>query len=353
VYSDTGYIAQYTIRISVDWKKFFSFRFRSDEKMKKFKSLCAITLFICLMAGSAFAADFTWNAATGDWSVGANWAGGVKPDGTQNVTIALSGSLCTLNTNEGGWEASDKTLDVAHGAKLIIASGGVVKPARVQVGNATGAGYVEQTSGTLSVYKDKLYVGRFAGSAGSIYTISGGTITYNGSEAYLYVGCEGGDGKFTVAGKGSTILLRKLYIGAHSDGTIPGTGTLEFKIGSSGVTPIQMTDNIYIDSAGAASTANLIVSATAPPPMANILLAEDMGGGTTSGTFDTVNGNAAPEGASVVLSWAEVNYYYTLTYAGKGSGDTNNNDVMLLYVPEPATLALLSLGLIVIRRNKK
>ncbi len=323
--------------------------------MKKFNSLCAIILCISLMAGNAFAVVPMWRgvdaSGVGNWSDGSSWWRGTKPDGIQNVNISGALSQCTLNTDEGGWELSDRTLVIVSGAKLIIASGGVVKPAQMQI---TGAGRVEQTGGIVSIYKDKLYVGGYTGGC-STYTISGGTLTASDladNDGYLNIGLNGGEGKFTVEGKGSTILMRKLYIGATDTGETPGTGTLEFKIGSSGVTPIQMTDNIYIDGAGANSTANLLVSLTAAPPIGDILLAENMGGGTTAGIFDTVNGIAAPEGASVVLNFGGVDYSYTLTYSGIGSGDTNANDVMLLYVPEPATLALLSLGLIAIRRKK-
>jgi hypothetical protein len=56
------------------------------------------------------------------------------------------------------------------------------------------------------------------------------------------------------------------------------------------------------------------------------------------GTFDTVNGNPAPEGASMVLSFGGNNYNYTLTYKGIADVDNIANDIVL--IPQPATPAL-------------
>jgi hypothetical protein len=208
-----------------------------------------------------------------------------------------------------------------------------------------GIGHVNQTGGTVNL-ADNLMVGRYGTSTTNpnngkgFYTISGGTITClsTNTKGCLYVGGAGGmgpsEGTFTIAGNAANVSFKKLYVGSDGVNT-SATGTLEFKIGSTGVSPIRLSDEINIDAKGAASTAKLIVSATAEPPKANILLAENQGSGLVNGIFDTVNGNPAPEGAPVVLSFGGNNYNYTLTYKG-GSG---NNDIILLYAPAPATTA--------------
>jgi hypothetical protein len=168
------------------------------------------------------------------------------------------------------------------------------------------------------------------------YAISGGAITYaqTNSKATLYVGGVGNDnpseGTFTVAGSAANISLRKLYI--SSDGIRMGSiGTLEFKIGAAGVSPIRLSgaDSIILDNKGARSTAKLVVSLTAAPPAGDILLVENTNKGAVSGTFDTVNGNPAPEGAAVVLNTEGVDYKYKLTY----KGGTGRNDIVLLRAP--------------------
>ena len=101
-------------------------------------------------------------------------------------------------------------------------------------------------------------------------------------------------------------------------GAKAASGTLEFRIGSDGVSPVEISGSIYIDPAGAGSTANLLVSATAAPPTADIVLIRNTGGGSVTGTFDTVqdaNGTrAGTEGAPVILSYGGTDYNYRLTY---------------------------------------
>ncbi len=318
------------------------------------KSICLLIIFllVCVFSTGVFA-DHKWDNQIGYWSETAKWTGDGIPDGTSKVKIYGSDAACTLNTDESAWELSDQGMDVYDNATLIIEENGVVKPARFQVGYNT-PGHVIQTGGLVSVYKDKLYVGGQApGTAGSSYLISGGTLTNFESDGYLYVGRDGSSGTFTVVGSEATIQMRKCYIGAHSDGSAFGAGTVEFRIDSTGVSPIQMTDNVYLDMGGDDSTADLIISLLEAPPTEDILLFEDMSGGSLYGTFDTVNGISAVEGASVLMNFGGVDYAYELTYAGNGTGDSNNNDVMLMFVPEPMTLVLLGLGGLIAIRKKR
>jgi hypothetical protein len=247
----------------------------------------------------------------------------------------------------------------------IVAGGSIgMKEMRIGAGGATGSttvtGYLDHTGGTLNVYGDgDIYIGRQGNAAGKIgvgyYTISGGTIVCDATtttKGGLYVGGASGTegqigsiGTFTVVGDDASITMKKLYVGAQTV-TRYGTGTLEFKIDVSGVSPIRLTDasSIILDQAGANSTANLVVSLLAAPPSGVILLVENTNTGAVSGTFDTLNGGSAAEGASVVLGGNT----YTLTYQGGVGG----NDIVL--IPEPATMVLLGLGsLIAIRRRRK
>lgn len=266
------------------------------------------------------------------------------------IKIVRAKTVCTLDSDAGSYLCR---LSVAGGSedanapKLEIVNGGVLSIGDVRVGAGGisaqgGIGWINQTGGTLNL-AENLSVGRYGTSEKNpnygkgFYTISGGTIAClaTNAKATLYIAGAGGsgasEGTFTIVGNAASINFKKLYIG--SDGSNTGcTGTLEYKIGSSGVSPIRVSNSVFIDPLGTSSTAKLIVSATAEPPKGNVLLIENQGSTPVSGTFDTVNGNPAAEGASVAVSSGGKNYNYTLTYKG-GAG---NNDVMLLSSSAPA-----------------
>lgn len=266
------------------------------------------------------------------------------------IKIIRAKTVCTLDSNAGNYLCK---LSIAGGSeesnapRLEIAPGGILGIGEFRVGcggSTTGGPYgrVNQTGGTVNL-SDNLVVGRYGTSEKNpnegkgFYTISGGTITYNptNDNAGLYIAGIGGrgptEGTFTIAGSAANINLKRLCVA--SNGSIGCKGTLEFKIGPTGVSPIRVSDGISIDLANADVTARLIVSAIGEPPKADILLIENQGSSPVNGTFDTVNGNPAPEGTGVVLNFGGNNYNYTLTY----KGGTGNNDIMLHYVPQPAT----------------
>ena len=129
-----------------------------------------------------------------------------------------------------------------------------------------------------------------------------------------------------------------------------GTGyDANFPVGIVAVQPI-----VDIDGAGGSSVANLVVTSLTRPGDV-ILLVDNTGNkaGGVKGQFDTLNGGSAAEGAWTVVG----NRSYMLTYKyDKVSGTVGfvrsgvYNDIALL--PEPATIALLSIGLFAIRRKK-
>ena len=295
---------------------------------------------------------------TGSWKE-AYWNGPNNPGihlppgpgaSKDEIKITRAKTVCTLDSDAGNYLCK---LSIAGGSeesnapRLEITAGGQIGIGefRVGAGGSTASGpigCVNQTGGTVKLGED-LLVGRYGTSSKNpnegkgIYTISGGTITCDAAntKAGLYIGGAGSAGQsegiFTVIGSTANINFKKLNIG--SDGAHTGcSGTVEFKIGSSGISPIRVSNGINIDPSNENST-KLIVSATAESPKADVLLIENQGNEPVNGTFDTVNGNPAPEGASVVLSFGGNNYGYNLTYKG-GAG---NNDIMLRYVPQPAT----------------
>lgn len=256
---------------------------------------------------------------------------------------------------------SDK---VGTGATLkIVENGDLAGFCWIRVGESSGgAGQVVQTGGRLmlrsygaveggTTEKGKIAIGDGAGcTPGSTYTISGGTLTYKkvdegAADGQLIVGARGGEGTFVVIGTAPVIDLKNLYIAG--DGTDGETATLKYVFGS-GVSAIQLDGSAYIDQ-GSTTTANLVFENVIAAPAADILLINATT--TITGVFDFVtgdlNGGSGLEGDDVQLALN----VYNLTYAG----GTDGVDLVLEYlytIPEPATIALLGLGLIAIRRRK-
>lgn len=311
------------------------------------KRLSLVALLISLMASGAFAVtSFNWDPnKAGDWNDPNKWLdengspAGSTPDGTAQIQIRRSSSQCTLDTSVGEDWADAQRLRVYDEAVLNIVDGGsLLGVSWLRVGTADGPAKLNQTGGVIRLKRSsdnsKLHIGDAGGSQGSTYTMSGGTLTYLDGDGSLWAGYRGGEGKFTVVGTGPKILMRKLYVGGDM-ASKAGAGTIEFKIGSNGVSPIQISNSVHIDRDGEGSKASLLVSTTATPPKADIVLIENTSGGRVEGVFETVNGKPAPEGAPVVLSYSGTDYHYKLTYKYDAGGDGNKNDVALIYVSEP------------------
>jgi hypothetical protein len=212
---------------------------------------------------------------------------------------------------------------------------------RVGCGGATAMGpfgCVNQSGGIVKL-ADNLLIGRYGTSdknpneGKGHYTISGGTLTYDATnrKGGLYIaGTDGSgplEGTFTVVGNAAKTNFKKLSV--TSNGATGNIGTVEFKIGQAGVSPIRVSDTISLDELGESTTTKLIISAIGEPPKADILLIENQSSNPISGTFDTVNGSPATEGANVALDFGGNTYNYKLTY----KGGTGGNSIMLRYSP--------------------
>lgn len=321
-----------------------------------------IFMLVCLMAGSAFATNSF--ITTGNWSTASNWNSnvggpGILPDDTEQVKIT-GGTTCTLNSTAVTFNANKVTVGTSGTRAYlnIVAGGSLTSCVEIQVGDSSGKiGTVTQTGGTVSLNgvgtKDsKLEIGYKTDNATANYgqyIISGGSLVTGANSSQLLVGCSGsangGNGTFTVQGTGGSISVTKLYVATQdSAGTYYGTGNLGFEI-NGGVSAIN-TGSVYIDPAGLANAvANLYVTKTGALPIGSIVLINNTGTSAVSGAFD----NQA-WGSTVTLGG--VNYTLSKVFDAVTGIDGAGNDVALV-IPEPATVALLGLGLLAIRRNKK
>jgi hypothetical protein len=333
-----------------------------------------ILLLVALITTVASAiTSYNWDVnAVADWDDGdgANWVDELgspvsQPDGLYEVKIKYPGSIVRLDTIEGNWNytGSGSRLRVYQGATLNIVNGGELRGfGWIRIGEQTGTpqqiGFLNQSGGTIFLRrlkeKGKLGIGDGYGiKPGSTYTITGGTLTYDAADPYcegqLVIGARDGEGTFVIAGNASVINMRNLYVAGDNNADIPynyGTATLKFLVGANGVSPINLSSTAYINQ-GSDTTANLIVSLTAAPPIGEDILLVNANT-TIHGVFDSLNGGSAAQGAAVTLGFGGLNYNYTLTY---NSGNDGNN-IALLWVPEPATIAFICLGLLSIVKRR-
>jgi len=349
----------------------------TEKMIMKLKLLTAVFLLVALITSGASAiTSYNWSTGTAaDWddADGMNWLDELgtpvsKPNGLYEVKIRNPASTVRLDTVEGNWSytGNGTRLRVYQAATLNIVDGADLRGfGWIRIGEQSGTpeqiGTLNQSGGQIFLRnlkeKGKLCIGDGYGILhGSTYTISGGTLTYNAAdpccEGQLMIGSRDGEGTFAVVGNAPVIQLRNLYVagdpvGANDVYYNNGTATLKFLVGANGVSPINLNSTAYINQ-GTNTLAKLIVSLTAAPPIGEDILLVNANS-PIHGVFDSLNNGSAAEGAAITLGFGSAFYNYTLTYTGGGDG----NNIALLWVPEPATVAFICLGLLSVVRRRR
>jgi len=326
----------------------------------KFRLLLSI-LVICLMASGVYATNSA--TATGNWTDASVWSGtgGVPTNDGDEVKIGGNstnlGLTVTVNTDIGSF--STKKIDMYNNCTLLVTGNGWIGNGReVHVGDGAAAstgtdtGYLTQTGGTVEMNRSgKLQIAykSTGATAVGVYTISGGTLQGTTSSARMYVGCSSGDGMsgtLVVDGSGGSInFLGGMYIANDSSSASgnTGTGELKFVLEADGsVSVVKVLESIIDSQHGMESAVAVLTiddddfTGALDDPL---LLVQNSGSSAVVGHFTGLE-----EGAKIAVG----SKLMTLTYQ-YNSGDGTINDIAL--IPEPATIALLSLGLFIIRRK--
>jgi autotransporter-associated beta strand protein len=148
------------------------------------KSSCALTVFAAtLLLGSPMmhAADYSWQTASGDWSVASNWGGmspaGLIAPGVSDTCYIANGGTATIGPSGASVSLLSVGGTTGIGCVSLAASGFLTVQLQEYVGDS-GPGVLAQSGGTNSLSNFGLTVGNALNASGT-YSLSGGWLTSN------------------------------------------------------------------------------------------------------------------------------------------------------------------------------